>query len=435
MKHDLVGWLYGLQDLGVKLGLDGIRGLLEALERPDRAFRSVLVGGTNGKGSVAAMLDAILAEHGVGAGFYSSPHLVRPHERIRLRGADVADAEFRRLLAAVRQACERGMADGRLATHPSFFEVMTAAACLAFRDAGLPAAVLEVGLGGRLDATNATDPLVSAVVSVDLDHTAILGATVEAIAREKGAIARPGRPLVAGMGEGRALGALRETAARIGAELVVAPRVASIEDGRGGTFGIATERLLYDGLRLTLPGDHQRKNARTAVVVFERFAEAIGLEIDPGAVRDGLARTRWRGRLEWVAGDPPVLLDGAHNPAGVATLLAYLDGRNDPPPVLLFAAMRDKDLDAMLRPLAERSIAVVATEPRVRRAASARDLATAARAWCARIETVEDPAEAIARARSLARPSGWVLVAGSLYLVGEVLAALSGEETPGPVSM
>lgn len=435
MKHDLVAWLYGLQDLGVKLGLDGIRGLLEALGRPDRAFRSVLVGGTNGKGSVAAMLDAMLAAHGVAAGFYSSPHLVRPHERIRLRGSDVADAEFRRLLATVREACERGVADGRLAAHPSFFEVMTASACLAFREAELPTAVLEVGLGGRLDATNATDPIVSAVVSVDLDHTAILGPTVEAIAREKAEIARPGRPLVAGMGEGPALDVLRLTAARVGAELVVAPRVASIEDGPEGTFAIATEPLLYDGLRLALPGEHQRENARVAVVAFERFAEAIGLEIDPGAVRDGLARARWRGRLEWVAGDPPVLLDGAHNPAGLASLLAYLDARNDPPPVLLFAAMKDKDLEAMLRPLAARAVAVVTTEPRVRRAASAGDLAAAARAWCARVEAVADPAEAIERARAFARPSGWVLVAGSLYLVGEVLAALEGEETPGPVSM
>jgi dihydrofolate synthase/folylpolyglutamate synthase len=435
VKHDLVAWLYGLQDLGVKLGLDGIRGLLEAVDRPDRAFQTVLVGGTNGKGSVAAMLDAMLAAHGVPAGLYSSPHLVRPHERIRLRGTDVPDAEFRRLLATVQDACARSLLDGRLAAHPSFFEVMTASACLAFRDAGLPAAVLEVGLGGRLDATNATDPLVSAVVSVDLDHTAILGPTVEAIAREKAEIARPGRPLVAGMGDGPALAVLRETAARVGAELVVAPRVASIEDGPEGTFAIATERLLCDGLRLALQGEHQRENARTAVVAFERFAEAIGLEIDPGAVRDGLAHTRWRGRLEWLAGDPPVLLDGAHNPAGLASLLAYLDARNDPPPVLLFAAMKDKDLDAMLRPLAERARAVVTTEPRVRRAASAADLADAARAWCPRVEAVANAAEAMERARALARPSGWVLVAGSLYLVGEVLAALEGEETPGPVSM
>ena len=434
MADDLIGWLYGLQEIGVKLGLDGIRGLLGEFDRPDRGFRSVLVGGTNGKGSVAAMLDAMLAAHGVPSGLYSSPHLVRPHERVRVRGADLSDPVFQALLGRVRSACERGVAEGRLSVHPSFFEVMTATAFAAFRDAGLPAAVLEVGLGGRLDATNAVEPSVSVVVSVDLDHTAILGPDVETIAAEKAQIARRGRPFIAGMEDGPARRALRRATDGIGAEWVEAPSEARLEPGPDGTFALVTTRRRYDGLRLSLAGAHQRDNARVALVAFEYFADALGIVPLPDAVRTGLARSRWRGRLEWIEGDPPLLVDAAHNPAGVASLLAHLDGRRDPPPVLLFAAMRDKDLDALLRPLAERAAAVVVTQPRVRRAADAAQVATTAARWCDRVEAVAGTAEALERARALARPGGWVLVAGSLYLIGEVFAALEGGG-PGPVSM
>ena len=169
VTNDPVVWLYGLQSHGVKLGLDGIRSLLALLDHPESAYPSVLVGGTNGKGSVSAMLDAMLGASGRRTGLYTSPHLVRPNERIRIAGQDIATPELHRVLEVVRASCEVGLAEGSLAAHPSFFEVMTAAALCAFRDAGVDVAVLEVGLGGRLDATNATEPLVSAIVTVNLD--------------------------------------------------------------------------------------------------------------------------------------------------------------------------------------------------------------------------------------------------------------------------
>src|SRR5262245_50230256 len=209
--RDSVAWLYGLQSHGIKLGLSGIRALLALLEHPEAELRIVLVGGTNGKGSVAAMLDAMLDAHGRRSGLYTSPHLVRPEERIRIGGADIPSPTFDDILGRVREAA------GRLDPHPSFFEVMTAAALLAFREAKVDEAVLEVGLGGRLDATNATEPRVSAVVTVDLDHVAVLGDTLAAIASEKAAIARPGCPLVSGVTQDEAIDVLRSHCAAIGA--------------------------------------------------------------------------------------------------------------------------------------------------------------------------------------------------------------------------
>lgn len=416
--HDPVAWLYGLQSHGIKLGLDGIRALLALLGHPERNLPVVLVGGTNGKGSASAMLEALLRAHGVRCGLYTSPHLVRPNERIRIDGADVSDAALHRLLDVVREACERGLATGALEAHPSFFEVMTAAALLAFRDARLDAAVLEVGLGGRLDATNATDPLVGAIVTVDLDHVATLGATLAAIAGEKAHIARPGRPLLSGVTQPEALAVIRAHCEAVGAAFL---------DARG--------EALPPGWTVPLEGDHQRANARVALAAFTAFAKAIGTAPDEGAILAGFAATRWPGRLQLVPGAPPVLLDGAHNAAGAGALAAHLARRGGPKPVLLFAAMADKDARGLLAPLAPHLASVVTTKPAVLRAADAETLAAAARALGLAAEAEPGPARALDRAKVLAGPSGLVLVAGSLYLVGAALASLEGGAAPGPVSM
>jgi len=418
VTHDPVGWLYGLQSHGVKLGLDGIRVLLAELDHPERTCPVALVGGTNGKGSTVAMMDAMLEAHGVRAGLYTSPHLVRPNERIRIAGADIGGAALDRALEVVREACARGLAGESLASHPSFFEVMTAAALWSFRETRVDAVVLEVGLGGRLDATNAADPEVSAIVSVDLDHVATLGDTLEAIAREKAAIARAGRPLISGIAHPEAIDVVRARCLEIGASFI---------DAR------ATD--LPPGVRLALEGAHQRHNARVAVATFTAFAARLGVGVDAAAVRRGLENARWPGRLQLVPGAPSVLLDGAHNAAGTEALAAHLAYRAGPKPVLLFGAMADKDLAGMIAPLAPHVAALVATRPAVARAAEPEPLAEVARgaglpAW---VEPV--PERALERARSLAGPGGLVLVAGSLYLVGEILAALETGDVPGPVPM
>ncbi len=422
MRDDPVIWLYGLQTFGVKLGLEGIRALLDLLDRPQGAFPSILVGGTNGKGSVAAMLDAMLLAHGRRTGLYTSPHLVRPNERIRIGGRDIGSADLDRTLDLVRAACERGLSSGALRAHPSFFEVMTAAAMTAFRDARVDAAVLEVGLGGRLDATNAMDPLVSAIVTVDLDHVATLGGTLAAIAGEKAGIVRAGRVLVSGVTQPEALAVLRERCAASNATFLDARAAA----GR------------HDDLRLPLAGAHQRDNARVAVATLEAFAAATGFAVDPATVRRGLAAVRWPGRLQLVPGRPPVLLDGAHNPQGASALAAELAARaaaGQPRPVLVFAAMKDKDVPGLIAPLLPHVARVIATWPGVDRAAEPESLAATIRSAGGEAEAAPGPAQALARARELAGRDGLVLVAGSLYLVGAVLALLEGRDAPGPVPM
>jgi len=415
---ETVSWLYGLQSHGVKLGLDGIRSLLALLDHPERAYSAALVGGTNGKGSVAAMLDAMLGASGLRSGLYTSPHLVRPNERIRIDGEDLSSPSLDRALAVVREACERGLAGARLEAHPSFFEVMTAAALWSFADANVHCAVCEVGLGGRLDATNATEPLVSAIVTVNLDHVGTLGATLAAITGEKAEIARAGCPLISGVTQPEALAVLKERCDVLGARFV---------DARATS--------LPSGVRLSLDGAHQRGNARVAVAVFEAFTHAIGVPTDPRAVRRGLETARWPGRLQLVPGAPPILLDGAHNVAGAEALASHLALRGGPKPVLLFAAMADKDVLGILTPLAPHIASIVATNPGVPRATEPRDLVSAARGLGLPAGSEVEPWRALEKARALAGPGGLVLVAGSLYLVGAVLGVLEGGSPPGPVSM
>ncbi|HEX6849972.1 MAG TPA: folylpolyglutamate synthase/dihydrofolate synthase family protein [Candidatus Polarisedimenticolaceae bacterium] len=416
---DTVAWLYGLQKLGVKLGLDGIRALLEIADRPDRAFPSILVAGTNGKGSVAAMLDAMLRASGRRTGLYTSPHLVRPNERIRIDGADVDDATLEAGLARVRAYCELGLADARLAAHPSFFEVMTVAALESFRDARVDVAVLEVGLGGRLDATNATEPVAGVITTIGIDHVAQLGASLESIAAEKAHVARKGRPLVTGVTQPAPLGVIRDHARAVGALLVEAHAAT----------------LPVDPGEVGLSGAHQRDNARVALVAFERLAAEIGLSPDPRAMREGLRSVRWPARLQWIDGRPAILVDGAHNEDGAQALAAHLDGLRRGRPVLLCAAMRDKDPARILGPIVARSAAVVVARPGVERAADPEELAARLAHPGLPVEACAEVGAALRRACELAGPTGWVLVAGSLYLAGDVLRTLQGGEGAGPVAM
>ncbi len=435
MIRDSIRWLYGLETFGVKLGLESIQALLDLLGRPDRAYPCVLVGGTNGKGSVAAMLDGILAASGLRAGLYTSPHLVRPNERIRIAGGDVSMHDLCRALDLVRRACEDGLERGAFRAHPSFFEVMTAAALDAFREAGVEVAVLEVGLGGRLDATNAVEAVLPILVTVDLDHTDRLGSTLEAIAAEKAGIVKPGRPLVCGVEQEEALGPIRRACEAAGAPLVEVRRVAEVEPGPGAVFTVRAERALYEDLRLPLLGEHQRHNAAVAIVAFERLARALGFEAEPTAVRRGLREVRWPGRLQWIPGHPPLLLDGAHNPAGAEALAEYLRGLRGPRTVAVLGALKEKDFAGMLDRLAPEVATVVLTRSSVARAADPEDLRDAAERFDLRVEVEPDLPRALERARALAGPDGLVLVTGSLYLVGDVLALLEGRPSPGPIAL
>jgi len=401
--------------LGIKFGLDTIRALNEELGRPQLAYPTLLIAGTNGKGSVAAYADAALRAAGLLAGRYTSPHLVRVNERITVGGEEIAPRALADAVAGVRSAAERLVKSGRIDAHPTFFETLTAAAFLHFRARRVDVAVLEVGMGGRLDATNTAEPLASAVVTIGMDHEQYLGTTLAAIAGEKAGVLRRGRTTVLGPMPTPAEIAIRRAADRVGARCVGAMEGVTAIPGPDG-LAVTTPAGRY--VVATLPGPHQRDNAVVALRLLEAAA-AAGLAFDLPRAARGFAEALWPGRLQRVPGRPPLLLDGAHNPAGALALAAAL--RDEPPFVLVFGAMADKDVGAVGRTLFPLAREVVLTRAPSPRAADPALIAERVGGPAATALREPDLARALRTARLLAGRDGLVVVAGSLYLVGDVL--------------
>jgi dihydrofolate synthase/folylpolyglutamate synthase len=425
-SNDPVQWLYDLQHSGIKLGLENIRQLLECMGHPEEHFTPVLIGGTNGKGSVTAMMDAILRACGVRVGMFTSPHLVRINERIRINGLDIATPDLERHLNAVRNVMEQGMADGRITVQPSFFETIAATAIRSIRKSGVTVGLLEIGLGGRLDATNAVDNAeLSIIVSIDYDHTKSLGPTLTGIAFEKGGIIKEGKPVVCGVHQEKPRQVLQEIARQRSAPFIDILERSELCTGNDALPLIRTDGNEYSGLRLALQGEHQWHNARCAIVALEALATVAGFRLTADGVARGLADTRWAGRLQTVPGTPVLLLDGAHNPAGVATLTRFLkESYRGVKPVLLFGATREKELDQVLQPLAPYVSGLVASQPEINRAMEATRIADYSRDLFTPVLRHPSPKNALQAARDLAGPDGMVLVAGSLYLVGRILELL-----------
>ncbi len=428
-----------LEVWGQKLGLDATRRLLDALGRPQSRLPAVLVAGTNGKGSTSAALASILSAAGFRCGLYTSPHLEHVEERLRIDGAAIPAAELGRWLRRVLDAAGE--------TPPTYFESLTAAAWLHFDHHAVDAAVFEVGLGGRLDATNVSDPVLSVIAQVARDHVPQLGWTLTSIAGEKAGVMRPGRTCLAWPGRPEVQAELRRCAAACGARLVdascgvrlepagaaraaEAARARSAADAGGAppvrSIELNTPRAGYR-FRLPLAGGHQLANLTLAVRAAEEFCALAGRPLDPEAVRAGIEATRWPGRLEWVEVEAHgacrrILFDAAHNPAGAAALRRYLDEtglRFD----LLYGSLAEKHPEACLPLLAEPADRVALTAFDHPRAASPEDLAPLLPADRAGVN--DDASEALERC--LAAPSSAdhaLVVTGSLYLVGEVRTAL-----------
>ena len=407
----------GLEGRSLKWNLVSIRAMLEALERPDRQFPIVHIAGTNGKGSVAAMVASILRAAGKKTGLYTSPHLCRMNERINLDGAPIGDEEFAGLFAKVEDCFERLVADGALAHNPSYFETLTAMALQHFAAEGVDLAVLEVGLGGRLDATNAVTPAVCAITSIDFDHERWLGHSIEAIAAEKAGILKPGVPVGNAPEHPRALEVIDGRAKELGA-----PRLTPRE-----TEGVAGK--LTVGLR----GRHQTRNARTALAIVEELKRQ-GWDIPAEALQQGLRDAHWPGRLQLVepAGERamPVYLDGAHNPAAARCLAEFWEEQWAGKRVhLIYGTLRDKAVEEIAELLFPRAATVILTEPVSSRATSVKTLAVFTEGMNDNTELIPTPEQALRRAAARATASDIILVAGSLYLVGDCLRAL-GQENP-----
>jgi len=400
---------------GIKFGLEAMQGLMETLGHPQLAFPTLLIAGTNGKGSVAAYTDAALRAAGLRCGRYTSPHLVRVNERITVGGEEIGALALEAAVEEVRRAARRLVRTGALSAHPTFFEAVTAAAFVHFREKAVEVAVLEVGMGGRLDATNVSEPLASAIVTVDKDHEKYLGSTLGAIAAEKAGVLRPGRVTVLGAMAPEASIAILREADRIGASCVDAFEGTTVEPSTGG-LRVRTAR--GERVVATLPGRHQQDNAVVAWRLLEEAA-AAGLPVDLARAAHGFADARWPGRLQRIDGRPRVLLDGAHNASGAAALGEAL--RGEPPFVLMFGAMADKDVAAIGRLLFPLAQAVVVTQAPGQRAATPVDIVARVGPVAPPVRREPGVARALALAGRLAGPDGLIVVAGSLYLVGDVL--------------
>lgn len=418
----------GHETLAIKLGLRNTELLLAALGNPQRAYESVQIAGTNGKGSTAAMLASICRAAGISTGLFTSPHLVSITERITIDCNNLSEARFAELASEVRTAAESLLARQELAALPTFFEHVTAIALLAFRAAGVSLAILETGLGGRLDATTVAGANTVGLTPIALDHQEYLGDTIEAIAYEKAAIIRPRVTAISAPQSPAVLEVIGKRSSAVGVELVVngcrALAAKATADGHlEVTFQSNQDR--YEQVTLGLRGRHQITNACLAIQLAESLRRR-GFEVSNPAIVKGLEATQHAGRLSFYAGSPAVLLDGAHNPSAALVLREYLDEFVGAPVTLIFGAMSDKRLAEMGAILFPRVAKLVLTKPDNPRAAAVESLQTLASEFIvpAKIFTAATVPAALQLARQLTPPTGLIGAAGSLFLVGELTALL-----------
>lgn len=415
-----------------KKGLANIRELLARLGDPQQRFQAIHVAGTNGKGSVCAYLDAILREQGIRTGLFTSPYLERFTERIRIDGKEMEEQAFAQVCSRVRAAAEAMVADGM--THPTFFELVTACGFLAFAEAGVQVAVVETGLGGRLDATNVLLPSLTVITAIGLDHTKVLGETVEEIAREKAGIIKPGVPVVIYPQPFDEAYVELLCAARDREAPVYAVRDAAIlveSSGlEGQRFSMNFQGMELGRFEIALLGRYQVLNCATAILASLVFSQQGTFTLSLEAIRKGVCQTRWPGRLEVVSRAPLVMLDGAHNPQGAGQLAETLDAITpNHDAVLVVGAVRTKDVDQVARILAPKVRHVVATEPPIGKALTARETADAFRAHGTQPMVQPDVHAAVSAGLAIARGQKCPLVvAGSLYLVGAVRRYLCGAD-------
>jgi dihydrofolate synthase/folylpolyglutamate synthase len=424
-----------------KFDLAYVRAMLESLEHPERRFASVLIAGTNGKGSTAATLSSILRAGGYKTGLYSSPHLVRINERIQMNGEQISNAEFGAIHDRVEQTAQHLLQAGKLPWHPSFFEMLTVMAFEYFASVGVEIAVLEVGMGGRLDATNVVDPVVSVIADISLDHQNYLGNTITEIAREKAGIIRKHGVVVtlpqhpeANDVIGHAI--LNNDSVGVsavpyvppvspGAAAYLAGQVVAAPGRSRYPLTVMGEEILVDS---PLVGRHQFRNVALAIATAEQLGQ-FGFKTTPKQIEQGIRDTHWPGRFQVIpaaaAHQHEIVLDVAHNPAGAWALRSALsENFAEREVTLVFAAMRDKAIQEMADVLFPIAGQVVLTHVNNPRAATPPELLQAASRTGAKIYTEDNVAAALGKAEELSKPDGVVVVTGSIFLVGEVMAAI-----------
>lgn len=422
----------GHETTAIKLGLRNTELLLESLDNPHQRFPSVQIAGTNGKGSTAVMLDAICRVAGISTGVFTSPHLVSITERIRFGGNEISQVEFANYASKVRSAADSLVSAGKLAALPTFFEHVTAIALLAFTEANVKLAVLETGLGGRLDATTVAGAATVGITPLALDHQEYLGETIEEIASEKAAIIRPGVSAIIATQPPPALNVILKRCAEVAVEPSLdqdqsRTRIKEITEDGHLVVTFETDEARYENVLPGLRGRHQIVNTSVAI----RLAESLrqqGFEIPQAAIVEGIRAAVYPGRLELLAGRPSWLFDGAHNPAGAQALRAFLDEFVKEPVTLVFGAMNDKRIEEFASILFPAADQLIVTQPDNVRAAGVERLEGLATGILSHERILAAPlvSEALQLAKHLTPPNGLICVTGSIYLLGEVKAILGG---------
>lgn len=422
-----VSYLYSLGNevLTMKLGLETVRVLANALDNPQRTYPAIHIAGTNGKGSTAAMTEAILRAAGFHVGLYTSPHLISITERIRVDGSEIHENDFARLATAVRQSSETLVAEGKLAASPTYFEQVTMIGFLHFAEREVDLAVLEVGMGGRLDATNICQPAVTAITPIGFDHQKYLGNTLAAIAGEKAGIIKPNVPVVVAPQPYEAMQTIVARAEELSAPLVSVAGESFYAEPNAGQYRLRYRT--YD-VQLNLRGRHQAENAMTAILIAEQLRQ-LGWKIDQQTIEEGLSKANWPGRLQLIESPKfsvQLLVDGAHNPSGAETLRNFLDEHYAGAPItLIFGAMADKaaiEMAKLLFPIARHVILTQVENPRAASPQSIAEQTITLRQDSICSETL---AEALLEAMRITPANGLIVVCGSLYLAGELLHHLT----------
>jgi dihydrofolate synthase / folylpolyglutamate synthase len=413
------------QAAAAKFDLENITILAERLGRPDRAYPSAHIAGTNGKGSMAAFLESILRHAGFRTGLNTSPHLERINERIRINGEEISDDAFAETFTRIHALIEELLAAGKLRAHPTYFECVTAMAFEYFAREGVEFGVFEVGLGGRLDATNILHPVVSIITRIDFDHENFLGHSLQEIAGEKAGILKPAVPVVLAEQRPEAREVILARAGKLGCPVMEIPNIFRIDDEymRDGCARARVTEIdsgtAFD-VAPSLPGRFQLQNALNAVAA-ARFLQNRGFRITGEAITQGIANVVWPGRLEKLQSNPGVYLDGAHNPSAARELAAFLDQNFSGRRIwLIYAALRDKAVDEVAGLLFPRAEEVIFTAPRTSRAVSAAQLAEIAGHHAARFSVIPEAEQALDYALAKAAPNDAVFITGSLYLVGQL---------------
>ena len=412
--RDSIDYLYGLQKYGIKFGLNSTESMLERLNNPHRRLRCIHVGGTNGKGSTAAILSSILTRHGFRVGLYTSPHLVRFTERFRINDEEVPMSAILPIVEQVRSVINE-------IEPPTFFEVVTSLGLTYFAKEEVDWAVIEVGMGGRLDATNVIRPLAAVITNVSYDHQEFLGTTLAAIAREKAGIIKDEIPVVTGARQPLVQGILKATCFRHGAPLYCLGSDFKVRRNPDGTFQYQGIRRRWPSLNVGLRGGHQFQNTALALACLEVLEQDHALVLNETSVQEGLEKVHWPARLEVLQEKPLVILDGAHNPQGAETLRDALKHSFKYKKLhLVLGIMADKDIKGILRRLLPLAETAIFTQPRYTRAADPEELKRLARPYLRKHYVINDPAAAIEQAKQLADPDDAICIAGSLYFAGEV---------------